>query len=1046
MKKILLAIFSMALLMSLEVQAQNRVLSGTVIGSSDGQPIPGVNVRNTATNTGTVTDLDGKYSINVTNETVIEFSFVGYVSQQFTVGNQTTLNVTLEEDLADLSEVVVTALGIAKEKRSLAYSVTEVGGEDLIEAREISLGDQIQGRVAGVNVSNIGSGVAGSSRIVIRGNSSLSGQNQPLFVIDGVPMDNSQLGSAGMWGGVDWGDGLTSINPDDIESMSVLKGNTAAALYGSRASNGVVLITTKKGVNRKGIGVEVNSQFTADRIINRFDFQEEYGHGNAGLKPANAGQGFLYGSSAWGGKLDGSMVYQFDGEQRPYVYAGDNFDRYYRTGTTWTNTIALSGGNDKQTFRFSMSDLRNQSITPNSGMNRQTATLSTNANYIEKLTLSAKVQYSREDVTNRARLSDAPGNGNATLSVLPPSINVNDLKGDPNKLGARPDGYELQYVDNTFTQNPWWAAYQFENSNIRDRVIASAMARYDFTDWLYLQGRIGSDFYTSRRRSLEPYGTAYIQLGALNEEEHRVREINMDWMLGSDHKWGDFGISAFVGGSTMTNKYEVLGGRATNFNVPFLHTLPNGGQQSIVYNISEFGINSLYGSAEFSYKDLLFINATARNDWYSTLPPDSNDLLFPSVGASFVFSEAFELPDWISFGKVRASMAGAGGGTDPYQLILNYSLFGQGHNGSALGRIDQTSVPNSQLKPLRTNEFELGVDIRFFEDRLGIDYAYYNRETRDDIIQATISQTSGYGNATVNVGKVSNSGHEVLLTGSILESSQLRWNTSLNFSYNKNDVEQLFGDSKVLSVESPRGGGANIQHRIPYTDEETGMYMEGGYGVIVGLKHMTIDGQKVYDANGLPVQESGAFYLGRGVAPWSGGWNNNFAFNNFTLGFLVDFKFGGSLFSGTNANSYSNGMHKATLEGRENGLTISGVDENGDPQTWEIAASDPNNQGITTVQNYYSQLASISEYFVYSADYIKLRQVSLGYVFPSSLLRDTPFTGVSLSLIGRNLWLIHSEVDNIDPESTYSSSNGQGLEWYGVPQTRSYGFNLSVKF
>ncbi|WP_114752554.1 SusC/RagA family TonB-linked outer membrane protein [Pleomorphovibrio marinus] len=1029
-----------------EGMAQTRTLTGTVLDVNDGMPIPGVTVFEKGTNRGISTDIDGTFSIEADNNTVLVFSFIGYHTQEIEVGNQSTLEVLMSEDVSDMQEVVVTALGIEKERRSLAYSISEVKGDDLIEAREINLGDQLQGRIAGVNVSNIGSGVAGSSRVVIRGNTSLTGNNQPLYVIDGVPMDNSQLGSAGMWGGVDWGDGLSSLNPDDIESLSVLKGNTAAALYGSRASNGVVLITTKKGTKRQGIGVEVNSQYTAERIFNLFDFQQEYGHGSAGMVPTNPGQGREFGGISWGGRLDGSPVYQFDGEQRPYEYAGDNFERFYRTGSTLTNTVALTGGSDKQTFRFSMSDLRNASITPNSGMNRQTATLSTTANYVEKLTVSAKIQYTREDVTNRARLSDSPGNSNATLAVLPPNINVDNLRGDPNKFGARPDGRELQYNDNTFSQNPWWAAYQFENSNVRDRIIGSGLARYDVNDWLYAQARVGMDWYTSRRRSLEPFGTAYRQLGALNEEQIRVREVNMEYIIGANKEFGDFGINAFFGGNMMERSYENLGGRAENFNVPFLHTLQNGANQSLIFDFNEEGINSLFGSTEFSYRNFLFLNVTARNDWFSTLPVNSNSILYPSVGGSFVFSDAFILPSWISFGKVRGSWAEVGGGAPPYQLELNYGLVGQGHLGAALARINQTSVPNNMLQPLTAGEFEVGFDIRFMEDRFGIDYAYYKRTTRNDIIQTTIPQTSGYGQATVNVGEVSNMGHEVLLTANLIESPNFTWSSNLNMSYNINDVESLFEDSRVLSVDEARTGGAFIQHRIPYTDPGTGMFMPGGYSVIMGRKHQRVDGQKVYDENGLPLFTDDLHYLGSGISPWAGGWNNNFRIGSISLGMLIDYKFGGSIYSGTNARAYATGNHKNTLEGREEGVTVTGVDENGEAGEWFISPNDPSNQGITTVQDYYSRYAEITENFVYDSDFIKLRQISIGYNIPTRLLDRTPITGMNVSLIARNLFILHSKVDNIDPESTFNSLNGQGIEYYGVPQTRSYGFNISMKF
>lgn len=1032
---------------SMSAFAQVHTVRGTVVSSDDNATMPGVNIAVQGTQQGTSTDADGKYEINVAENAILVFSFTGYVTQQVQVAGRDVIDVQLEPRLLELEDVVVTAFGIEREKKALGYSVTEVSGSDLTKAREVNLGDALQGRVAGVNVSNIGTGVAGSSRVIIRGNVSLSGNNEPLYVIDGVPIDNTQLGSAGMWGGSDWGDGLTSLNPDDIASINVLKGGTAAALYGSRASNGVVLITTKSGGGeaQQGIGVELNSNFTVDNFINTYDFQDEYGHGTDGRKPANAVQGSQYGASAWGARLDGSMVYQFDGIERPYTAHDDNFSNFYRTGYTSTNTVALTGGVANQSYRLSFSDLRNETIVPNSGMDRQTVSLSTNGQWGERLTVDARVQYSREDVKNRARLSDAPGNANYTLSVLPPSINVLDLKGATDKLGANEDGTEMLYSDNIFSQNPWWATYQFKNSNERDRVLGSGMLRYNLMDWLYVQTRIGMDMYTSRRTNLEPYGTAYIALGAMNEIETRVRETNFEYLIGFNQQYRDFGISGLFGGNAMRRKNETLDARGSEFNIPFLHTISNAANRSFTYGINESGINSIFGSAEISYNDVLFLTGTLRNDWFSTLPPESNSILYPSVGASFVFSDAFPMPEFITFGKLRASWAEVGGGTDPYQLALNYAIFGQGHQGAALGRINQTNVPNSKLVPLSLKEYELGFDVRLFNNKVGIDYAYYNKKTENDILNASISETSGYSGATVNVGEVTNWGHEVLLTVAPIRNIDFNWDVTFNFSYNKNKVTRLFENSILLQDQSARSQNAFSQHRIAYTDED-GEYFKGGYSMIVGTSHLRINGEKVYDADGLPVIDDKLRVLGSGIHPYTGGIQNDFSWKNFNMGFLVDFKFGGDLYTGTNATTYANGMHKATLEGRENGLTINGVDEEGNPQTWEIAGSDPNGEGLVTVQDYYGRLSGIAEYFVEDASFIKLRQIILGYNLPTSIVQNLPLHEVNLSLVARNLWLIYNKIDNVDPESTYNTNNGQGLEWFGVPQTRSFGLNVNVKF
>lgn len=1041
-------VFCLAFISTDSALAQGFEVTGQVLDADSGEPIPGVNIIEVGTQTGTVTDPDGEFSLTVSGPDVqLRFSFIGYEAQTVLLNNRENITVNLQQSTATLDDLVVTAFGMERERKALGYSVSQVNGAELAQAREVNLGDALQGRIAGVNVSNIGSGVAGSSRVIIRGNVSLSGNNEPLYVIDGIPMDNSQLGSAGMWGGSDWGDGLTSINPDDIEDITVLKGGTAAALWGSRASNGVVMITTKdgSGARGQGIGVEVNSNLTAESFINTYDFQNQYGHGNRGSAPSNASQGAEFGASAWGARLDGSNVYQFDGVERPYVANDDNFKNFYRTGFTNTNTIALTGGTTNQTFRLSLSDLRNESIVPNSGMNRQTVVLSSNGQWADRLTVDTKLQYTREDVQNRARLSDAPGNANYTLSVLPPSINVLDLKGPTDKLGAGADGTEMLYSNNIFSQNPYWATYQFVNDNNRDRFMGSGTFRYDVMDWLYIRGRAGMDWYTNRRTNLEPYGTGYRALGAMNEIEQRVRETNLEYIIGFDQDFSDFGVSGLFGGNWMRRNFETLNGRAENFNIPFLHTLGNGANQSVSYDISESGINSIFGSAEVSWRDIIYLNATARNDWFSTLPANSNSILYPSIGGSFVFSDAFELPDVITFGRVRASWAQVGGGADPYQLALNYSIVGQGHQGAALGRITQSNVPNNALVPLTLEEYEIGFDIRFFNNRLGIDYAYYNKKTTDDILNATISSTSGYSGATVNVGQVSNTGHELLVTVVPVQNINFNWDVTVNVSYNDNKVEQLYQDSKVLSVQEARSRNAFAQHRIPFTDAD-GEFFEGGYSMIVGREHLRINGQKVYDEDGLPVWDPKQRVLGSGIQPWAGGLQNNFAYKNFNLGFLVDFKFGGDIYAGTNASTYGSGMNKDTLEGREDGLTITGVDTDGNPRTWNILPNTPENEGEITVQDYYGRLSDITEYFVEDASFVKLRSLTIGYQLPPRFTENLPFSAASISVVGRNLWLLYSKVDNVDPESTYNTSNGQGLEWFGVPQTRSFGLNVNLKF
>jgi TonB-linked SusC/RagA family outer membrane protein len=1034
MKKRLLLLSSLILFMGLQAWAQRQV-TGTVT-DPDGETLIGVNIIEVGTSNGTITDLDGSYSITVAEGATLEFSIVGYQPQRIAVGNQSVINLSLAEGV-QLGEVVVTALGIQREKKALGYSVTEIGGEEFTEAREVNIANALSGKIAGVNVSNIASGPAGSSRVIIRGNSSLTGNNQPLYVVDGIPIDNSNLGNAGMWGGTDWGDGVSSINPDDIQTMTVLKGNTAAALYGSRASNGVILITTKSGAKRRGIGVEVSSNLTTENIINTYDFQDVYGPGNRGVKPASVAEALDYGLNAWGSRMDGSQVVQFDGVARPYSPVKDNLKNFYRTGTTWTNSLGLTGGNEQFNFRLGVTNLQNEGITPNSGLDRNTFTSKVSAKFADRLTATMSGSFIFEDVKNRPRLSDAPGNANYIVWGAAPSINVEDMKG-PNGNGSNPDGTELETDGSIFVTNPYWAAYRFENSDKRDRLLGNFTMRYDFTDWLYLQGRIGVDTYTSRRRQLEPYGTAYVPLGQLEETERRFTERNMDFLLGIDQSFGDIGLNAFVGGNQMDNKFETLGNFGSQFAIPFLESINNASNQSLRYSISEKAINSLYGSIELSFRNFLYLTATGRNDWFSTLSninveDEDNAIFYPSVGLSFVFSDAFNMsPDVLSFGKIRGSWAQVGGDTDPYQLSQTYGLVGQGHQGNPLGRISSGTIPNANLVPLTNTEFEVGLDLRFFQNRLGVDLAYYNRKTENDILFASITQTSGYTNQVVNVGELRNSGIELLLNVTPVRTQSFSWDLSLNYSYN---------DSEVVSLLDPTNDD------LAGTDEAEGLFVDEArsrnaiiyqkegfpYGVIMGFRYArNEDGSIALDANGLPMQ--GEFgVLGNGVHPTTLGLNNSISWKNFNLTFLIDSKWGGDIYSGTNATAYSSGFHKNTLEGREDGrVTLP------DGQVTTIEPAD--------IQNYWGRLYGITEEFIYDASFIKLRQFTLGYNLPKSVLDKTPFTGVSFSLVGRNLFLLYSKVDNIDPEATYSNSNAQGLEWFGVPQTRSFGFDINLRF
>jgi TonB-linked SusC/RagA family outer membrane protein len=1042
MNKLLLFLLVMvtSFVFQYEAQAQSRTVTGRVTDPS-GEPIPGVNVLNRQSNSGTTTDLDGKYSLSVSNNASLTFSFIGFISQSVAVGNQNVINVTLKEDLSDLAEVVVTSFGMEKDKKALGYSVTQVGGDRFTESRSINLGNALSGKIAGVNVSPPATGAGGSTRVVIRGGSSLTGNDQPLYVVNGMPIETSNLGSAGMWGGNDSGDGLASLNPDDIESISVLKGNAAAALYGARAANGVVLITTKSGKARKGIGVSLNSNVTVDRAWDLTDYQKVYGPGRDGVIAKTADEAIEIGQGHWGTKYNGTPSIQFDGVSRPYSHTGEGINDFYRSGLTLNNSVALSGGNESGTYRFAYSDLLNEDIMPNAGFKRKVLNVNVNSKLGKKLTFDMSGQYSNQIAKNRPRLSDSPGNANFAVLNKPGNLPFSAMRGTGDKMGAKEDLTELRYQQNVFQTNPYWAAHQFFRQDITDRLLGKVSLKYDLTDWLYIMGRAGTDFQARKEDSSEPYGTAYKPRGDYNVTTRSIRENNFDLFLGANKTFGDISIDAMLGANRMRRTIEGLRGGGNDLVVPFFHSVRNVAAPSISYDFQELGIDSYFGSANFGYKNFLFLNMTARQDQFSTLSPENSKLFYPSFGTSFVLSDVIEMPKAITFTKFRASWGQTGGGApNPYALNLTYGLVGAGHLGASLGQINNGSIPNGNLKPYTSTEYEFGVDFRFLDNKVGLDVAYYNRTTTNDILPTGISATSGFGTTLVNIGELSNKGLELLLNVTAIQTRDFKWDVSLNYANNRSRVVNLGNNAKgepiqFINLDESRLRRERIRHIVGQP-----------LGMITGFKHKEINGQKVYDNDGMPVWTDGYEVIGEGRHPITGGLTNNISYKGFRLMALLDMRYGGNLVSGTNYFAYTNGLHKETLIGRENGITVTGVNAAGEPKTWNIPANSASANSYL-VDNYYSRYAQVTENIVYDASFIQLRELSLGYTLPRKLLDKTPFEAASISVVGRNLALLWSNVPNIHPESAYTvSGNAQGLEFFAMPVTRNFGFNLNLNF
>ena len=1053
----------LTLLLSQTIFAQLQSVTG-IIKDSDGSPLAGVSVLIKNTTQGTISDADGQFSIMANSDVPLVFSLIGYLTQEVIIGPRSVVDIKLQLDFLQPGEVFVTALGISRKSEALQSSVTKVPGVRLSEMHENNLGITLQGRVAGLNITKANTGPAGSSRVIIRGNKSTMGGNQPLYVIDGIPMDNSNFGQIGVWGGYDGGDGLTSINPDDIESVTVMKGASAAALYGSRGGYGVINIVTKKGTVKKGIGVGFSSEYTLEKVKNLSDLQTVYGPGGLTQEnpddPSSAltyskaetqSEAFGWGAgSMWGPKLDGTAVMQFDGVRRPYSYAGDNWNRYYQPGQTWTNNLTISGGTEKQTFRFSFSDLRNTYIIPNSGFYRKNLSISTDGKFGERITFNAKVMYSNEITKNRTRLSDSPGNPVQSVWNLANTVNVEDLKGDPNKWGAvapgvtTPDlkktGEEFQQANNPWLQNPWWCAYQMMSNSIRDRIIASATLRYNIFKWFYLQGKAGFDSFTRNNNQLTPQGTGYALEGEIIEATDVINEINLEWILGIDKEFGKIRINSFVGGNKMTRSSEFIWAQGSSFNVPFFHSLINTNYQSTGTDGYRSGINSLFGSAEISYNRYLYLTATARNDWFSVLNPEYNSALYPSIGASFIFTDAFSfLKGTLEFGKIRAAWGQvATANVDPYFINTSYTTLGRGHLGRPLGTYDtEWNIPNPSLKPTLSTEFEIGTDLRFFKGRLGLDLSYYDQITTGDMAWVYASAFSGYVGSLINIGELSNKGFELVLNASPLTGS-LKWDISLNLAKNNNKVISLGPGMTELGLGVPRTMTVQIKHIVGYP-----------FGMITGFVQKTdTEGNKVYTSDGRPVRSDEMDILGYGVADLTGGFNNSLIYKGISLYFLIDFKFGGDIYSGTNVRLTQWGQHKQTLSFREGGMVIEGVtnieeDQEKTPKYQPLSMSLDQEQ----TYNYWNDLGECDQsHFIYDASFVKLRQLVLTYNLSSRLLSKTPFNSMAISFAGSNLAILYKKTENIDPESDYSNTESQGLDYFGMPGTSSYGFKIMVGF
>ncbi|WP_421944961.1 SusC/RagA family TonB-linked outer membrane protein [Pedobacter sp.] len=987
-------------------------ISGTVKDALGGS-LPGATVRVKGTAIGVSTDVNGKFALNAPENAVLVVSYAGFQTKEVSIGNQTSIDIVLAEDTKQLSDVVVTALGIKKERRALGYSVTQVGGETLTQARENNITNSLVGKVAGLDIAGTSGGAGAATNVTIRGVSSLGSSSQPLYVVNGIPMESAPVGfgstiGIGNNGGQydnapDLGDAISNLNPDDIESISVLKGAAASALYGNRAKAGVILITTKSG---KGNSIEFSSNYVAEQIMDRTNWQYVYGQGVNGLKPTTQLAAASTGSSSWGARLDGSSVIQFDGVSRPYTAQENNIEDFYRTGGSWTNTLALNKSFTGGVIRLSASDLTNKSVVPNSGLDRQNFTLSGTFDPIKNLVIDARVNYILEQANNRPMLSDGAGNANYNAAFLPTSVNIATLQ--PGKL---PNGNELSYnTGNPYATNPWFAAYDFIHNTKRERLLSSFSAKYTFDNGLFLQGRAGRDSYNDSYIAVTPSGTAYDADGGYTEQNSKFSDINIDGLVGKSFKVDDFSITPNIGASFRRTKSEAVTNGGASFQLFGIYTLANTGGKSVSAYKQDQETQSVYGTLELAYKDVLYLTGSARSDWFSTLATPGKDnklnVIYPSVSGSFVFSELWK-PSFLSFGKLRAGYAMVGQATIPFQTQLYYNLRSESINNNPLGNIVNSSIPNSSLRASKATELEIGTEMKFFKDRLSLDFTWYNKKSTDEILPVPTSTTTGYSGAVLNIGELRNKGVEALVSGIVLKNEDFSWTSSVNGSYNDNKVITLAPGTASQLLATSRSNVGFLQN------------LEGkAIGQVMAYDFLyDATGNILKDANGAPQRGELKAY-GSAYNKWAAGWNNEFNYKGVNLSFLIDGKWGGKIFSATDYYGYIFGLHQATLENRD-ALGVNAA-------------------------NYYSTYANnVSKQFVQDASFIKFRQVILGYNFPAKMFNNK-IKGLNVSFVGRNLFILMKRTNNIDPESSYNATI-PGMELGGVPPVRTYGLNLSVK-
>ncbi|WP_283642583.1 SusC/RagA family TonB-linked outer membrane protein [Croceibacter atlanticus] len=1063
-----------ALLLSAMSFAQTTI-TGTVTTTASGETVPFVNVILNNSTTATTTDDNGRYSIDINSELdVLKFSALGFISQSITVGNKTIINVALEESTTDLNEVVITALGFKRETKELGYAVQSLGSDDIQEVKAVNFLDNLSGKLAGVTISQGATGVGSTSKITIRGEASFS-NNNPLFVVDGTPINNNTVfnftnEAAAGFQEVDFGNGAMEVNPDDIASVSVLKGPSAAALYGTRASNGVIVIETKNGANKKGLGVSYNTSLFIDTAFRLPDFQNEYGQGNSGEFEYVDGLGGGINDNitySWGPRLDqGLLIPQFDSPVvlangtivrggDTSVYDGqlitptafnsnpDNLKDFYETGVTTINNLSIATGFNTGDFRLSLTDLRSDGIIPGVNLDRQTISTKLNFTPTQKTKITSNISYVNSQSDNRP--SNGYGSENVNYSLVawgPRSLNIDSLRDywQPGLEGVQQ--YSFNY---TFFDNPYFILFENRNSFNRDRVFGNVSIKHNFTEKLSVAVRSGMDYSNEKRQFLRNFSSNRFKNGAYAEHDVFFREINTDILVNYQDIVGDLSFDVSLGGNRLDQNASTKQSQATNLAQPGIFSLNNAASPIEVFQFeSQKRINSIYGLAKFGYKDYLFLDITGRNDWSSALATpfsvDGTSFFYPSASASFILSEVATLPSIFSYAQLRASIAQVGNDTNPYQT--SGTFVSQTPFNSQPTFSNQDLIPNANLKPESTTSYEAGFDVRFWRDRFNLDFTYYNALTKDQIISLPIGISSGYNQQVVNGGKVRTEGVEIIAGLTPIITDKFRWTTTFNFSKSVATVEDLPQDDGRLTLGLSRIYDSANQTVFFQVEEggRVGDFYGTGY-----LKNE--NGDFILNDDGRYIADNNLQKLGNYNPDFMLGWNNQFSYGNWNLSFLFDWRQGGEIVSRTRALGNVGGQLAETAFRPEGGIIAQGVVNTG---TAENPNYVPNTTAITA-ESYYRQFydRNHEENNIYDASYLKLRQFSVGYTFKlnDGFIGLKEGVDVNLSLVGRNLFAI-TENPHFDPEqlAVQGQSFVSGVEDMSYATTRSIGFKAGFNF